>query len=377
MISKLAKYDIPFLKAMFPKHVVDSLHSIFSSGYVGAGKKVQEFENHLSKFLSRDGVLCTSSCTAALTLAYKLAGISQGTKVLTTPMTCAATNIPLLHLGAEIRWVDVDPITGNVTPETLSLGLKHNPDCRIVVIMDWGGMPCNYREIEQLTSEHNVTLVLDGAQSFGSKYLGSYSGSSAHFVCYSFGPTKILSSVEGGAIATANKKLIPQIRKLSWHGIDRSSRDSIRFWEYQVETAGYRFISNDVFASIGINMLRLLPERIVYHRRIAKRYQLGLKNVPGVTLPPSPYEVVSNYWMFTILVENRRELIRKLHSLGIHAAIPHSRNDHLLCFKSDSNDFPQLSGVDYFSKHYLCLPIGPWVSIEMVDQICKEISSGW
>lgn len=372
-----SKYNIPFLKAEFPENITAPLLDVFSSGYVGAGKKVCEFEKYLYNFLGQENLLCTSSCSGALTLAFTLAGIKRGTKVLTTPMTCAATNIPLLHLGADIHWIDINPLNGNVTGESLSSAIKHHPDSKVLVIMDWGGTPCDYHEIEKIANEHKITIILDAAQSLGSKYYNNYVGSSADFICYSFGPTKILSSVDGGAIITSNKKHVSQIKKLRWHGIDRSLRDPIRFWEYEVEEAGYRFSSNDIFASVGIEMLKILPDRILHHKKIAQTYQEGLKNVSGIIIPQTPNTIEPNYWMFTIIVENRSTLIKKLHSIGIHAAIPHSRNDNLGCFKSFKNRLLELPGVDYFSSRYMCLPIGPWVDIDMANQICKEISHGW
>src|SRR5687767_14237856 len=119
-VDKLTKkIKIPFLRSEFQRDVWESVGDVFSSGYVGSGPKVQDFEARLAEYLGVSNVILTSSCTAALTLSYLECGISRGALVLSTPVTCAATNIPLLHLGARIVWLDVDPLSGNVTRETL------------------------------------------------------------------------------------------------------------------------------------------------------------------------------------------------------------------------------------------------------------------
>src|SRR5262249_3146091 len=147
----------------------DCLKPVFQCGYVGAGPRVEAFEAALSEYLGVPHVVCTSSCTAALTLSYLECGLNQGSRILSTPMTCAATNIPLLHLGATIVWLDVDPRTGNVNPASIADGLCRFPDAKAIVIMDWAGRPCDYEEIEAIAARYGVPIVLDAAQSFGSE----------------------------------------------------------------------------------------------------------------------------------------------------------------------------------------------------------------
>jgi perosamine synthetase len=371
-----ASIPIPFLRADFPPGIETSLVEVFESRYVGAGKKVEEFELALSHYLGAPYVLCTSSCTAALTLAYAECGVLEKKVVLASPMTCAASNIPLLQLGAEIHWLDVDPLTGNVTKGSVERGIKERPEASLVVIVDWGGNTCDYSGIEKIAAAHGVPLVLDAAQSFGSEYRGSLFGSKAEFVCYSFGPTKILSSIEGGAILPRSQEAAVRLRAARWYGIDRDQRDKTSFWEYDVQEPGFRFTSNDVFATIGKEMLGYLPARLLYNRRLAAIYLTELASVAGLRLPTVDPFVLPNYWMFTVLAEGREALLRKLHSNGVHGATPHRRNDHLGCFKHRyfSGDLP---GVDSFSGQYLCLPIGPWVTEQDCYKISEVVTSGW
>ena len=367
---------VPFLRADFPPDLNDRLRDVLACGYVGAGRRVEAFETALAAYLDVAHVICTSSCTAALTLSYLGAGVERGSTVLSTAMTCAATNIPLLHLGAKIVWLDVDSITGNVTADAVAAGLRDHADARAIVIMDWAGWPCAYDEIGAVAEHAGVPLILDGAQSFGSTYDGTRCGSGAGFICYSFGPTKIFSTVEGGAVIVRDASIARELRALRWYGVDRAARSLVAFWEYDITTPGYRFTANDVFAEIGLQLLPGFDDRLNCHRRIAQVYREGLAGIAGVHVPIEDRRRESNYWMFSIVVEARDRLMRRLHDEGIHAATPHNRNDHLQCFAT-MHPAAVLAGLDAFAASYMCLPIGPWVTEDDAAHVCSIVRAGW
>ena len=375
--ANLTSLEIPFLRATFPPNIHDDLAAVFDSGYVGAGDLVASFERALENYLGATSMLATSSCTGALTLAYFDAGVTRGATVLSTPMTCAAGNIPLLQLGAKIRWLDVDPNSGNVTAESIIDGFKRHPSACAVVIMDWGGVPCDYASIAGECRRQNAALILDAAQSFGSLYDGQRYPRDVDYVCYSFGPTKLFSSVEGGAIATRSGLSNKRMQKLRWYGIKREGRDPLRFWEYEVEELGYRFVSNNLFAAIGLGNLASIETRLRTHRQLAEIYDRELGNIPGLRLGQRLPRTEPNFWLYTVLAEGRERLLLKLHAHGIHAATPHRRNDRLLAAWNDSGDSTNLAGVDTFDRTYVCLPIGPWVKPDHIERISRLISSGW
>ncbi len=368
--------EIPFLRARFPDGLQSDLANVLQSGYVGAGDLVASFERALQNYLGAPSIVATSSCTAALTLAYVNAGIEAGSRVLSTPMTCAATNIPLLQLGAVIGWLDVDPSSGNVTAQSIASGLHRHPDARAVVVMDWGGTPCDYARIAAECRTRRLPLVLDAAQSFGSLYAGMAFPTGVDYVCYSFGPTKLFSTIEGGAVAFRSSSA-SRIEALRWYGIRRENRDALRFWEYEVTELGYRFTSNNVFAAVGMSMLPHVEARLRLHRALAQMYDTLLNAVAGVNLSVRPPESEPSYWLYTVLVENREQLIRKLHSHGVHAATPHRRNDILLGAWTKSSPADSLPGVSEFDAKYLCLPIGPWVHGPDLERVCRLIREGW
>jgi len=366
---------LPFLRAVIPPDITTVLEPVFASGYVGAGRRVREFEHALEAYLGAPQVLCTSSCTAALTLAYVQLGVRPGDVVLSTPITCAATNVPLIHLGATIVWIDVDAGAGNVTPATLDAAFRAWPHARAAVVVDWAGTPCDYAGLDTVARAHGAHVVLDAAQSFGSTSRGSLLPSVGDFICYSFGPTKMLSSVEGGAVISRDAGAAEAIEAARWYGVERDARSPLEFWDYDIVNPGYRFITNDVFATVGVYMLQRLASRLATHRELAALYRGELERVPGLDIAAVPSDVDPNYWMFTVTAERRSDLLRKLHGAGIHAATPHNRNDRLSCFRHlPAQDLP---GATRFADTYLCLPIGPWVRLEDCARVCATIRSGW
>jgi dTDP-4-amino-4,6-dideoxygalactose transaminase len=373
----LTSPEIPFLRATFPGKIHDDLAAVFDSGYVGAGELVASFERALEKYLGATSIIATSSCTAALTLAYLDAGVSRAATVLSTPMTCAATNIPLLQLGAKIGWLDVDANSGNVTAETVIDGFNRHPSACAVVIMDWGGVPCDYTSIVAECRRRGIALILDAAQSFGTLHEGQRYPLDVDYVCYSFGPTKFFSTVEGGALATGPHRSNERTKALRWYGIKRESRDPLRFWEYQVEELGYRFVSNNIFAAIGLRSLASIESRLRHHRQLADIYDKELRDIPGLCVGQRLPQSHPNFWLYTILAEERERLLLKLHSHGIHAATPHRRNDRLLAAWNDSSDSENLAGVDKFDRSYVCLPIGPWVQPNDAERMSRLIRLGW
>ena len=153
------------------------------SGQVGQGPRVEEFEAALAPVLGNRNVLAVNSGTSALQLALRLAGV-RGGSVVTTPMTCAATVLPVLAEGARPVWADIDPATGNIDP--LDAERKLAPDTRAVLAVHWGGQPCDMGALMGLGARHGVPVIVDAAHALGASWAGEPAGSpAADVTCFS------------------------------------------------------------------------------------------------------------------------------------------------------------------------------------------------
>lgn len=344
--------QIPLFKVFMGPGVPGAVTEVLESGYVTEGPKVKEFELALESFLGVRAITLNSA-TSALTLALRLAGVGPGDEVITTPMTCQATNVPILTVGAIPVWADIDPRTGLIDPESISS--KLSPRTKAVMAVDWGGAPCDYDAIYNFLPL-NVKLIEDAAHAFGSIYKTRPVGDLADFTCFSFQAIKHLTSVDGGALTAMHDEDLTRGRLLRWFGIDREADVREFRGEVDVEEAGYKFHMNDLNATIGLENLKHTPQILSLHRGHADVLDHGL-NRDIYTLTDPSYQHSSAHWLYTVLLadsETREKFKAHMATKNIQVSQVHWRNDKLTAFKQFSAPLP---GVDEFSSRMICVPI--------------------
>ncbi len=367
---------IPLFKPFMPESVIKPVTETLMSGWIGEGPRVREFEAKLADYLHVEAnrLVLVNSGTSALQLALRLANVGPGDEVVSTAMTCAATNEPILLQGARVHWADIDPLTGNISPRSIAEAI--NEKTKAIMLVHWGGQPCDLAEINQIADEHGIPVIEDAAHALGSEYQGKYIGAHSAFVCFSFQAIKTITTVDGGMVICRNPEDAHRGQKLRWFGIDRNARKSEVFWEYDIEEPGYKFHMNDVAATIGLEQIKYLPHLLEHQRHNADIYYAELANVPGLTLPTRCPDRLSSYWLMTVLVEKRDDFVKLLKSNGIASSVVHIRNDIYAAFK-DSPRVKSLAGLDSFTSKMLCIPVGYWVDENAMDLITRTIKSGW
>ncbi len=367
---------IPLFKPFMPQSVVAPITETLLSGWIGEGPKVRLFEKALADYLkvAPEQVISVNSGTSALQLALRLANVGPGDEVISTPMTCAATNEPILLQGALVRWADIDPLTGNISATSIAKSISEKT--KAIMIVHWGGYPCDLAEINKIADQHGIPVIEDAAHALGSEYQGQRIGTHSAFVCFSFQAIKTITTVDGGAVICRNPEDAKRGKKLRWFGIDRDARKTEVFWEYDIEEPGYKFHMNDVCATIGLEQMKYLPDLLSHQRCNADIYYRELQNIPGLTLPPRTTDRLSSYWLMTVIVEERNRFVQALKNKGIASSVVHIRNDSYSAFK-DATRGDLLAGVDSFTSRMLCIPIGYWVSEEDMALITSTIKQGW
>lgn len=337
---------IPLFAVHMPEEVDAPLLKVLHSGYIGQGAKVDEFEAHLGAYLGNPNVLTLNSGTSALELALHLAGVGPGTEVISTPMTCTATNTPILSRGAQVVWADVDPATGLIDPEDAVR--KMTSHTRAIVAVDWGGTPCDYSAFTP--SFLGCPIIRDAAHAFGAP---TPSGPSFH--CYSFQAIKHVTTVDGGALVPTLVDHYRRGKLLRWYGIDREgSRKDMRCEEDVLE-AGWKWHMNDVAATIGLVQLDFI-DRIVYqHRENARFYDDHLDPYFQSAVPQAK-RADSAYWLYTILLPEGRTVAfidYMLHE-GVQVSRVHAAHHTHTGFR---NSYAPLPGVDQFAARQCSIPV--------------------
>ena len=269
----------------------------FDTNWVSTiGKNLDELENGICKYLG-NGLhsVGLASGTAALHLAYKLAGVNKGDRVFCSDLTFGATVNPISYEKGEQVFIDSEYESWNMSPEALRKAFHKYPDTKCAVVVNLYGMPAKLDEIRAICDEHNAVLIEDAAESLGASYKGRKTGTFGHYNVISFNGNKIITTSGGGMLISEDKKAV----------------DKAKFWStqarepypwYQHEELGYNYRLSNILAGIGRGQLLHLDEHKEKKREIYERYKEGLKNLP-VKMNPILPESDSNYWLSCLIVD--------------------------------------------------------------------------
>ena len=353
---------IPLFRVAMSADVIGPLREVLLSGFVGQGAKVDEFEARLSEYLGTPYVVTTNSGTSALALAYRLAGIGAGDEVVSTPVTCQATNQPLLERGAKIVWADVNPKTGNIDPEDVYNRIT-SYYTKAIVCVHFGGYPCDLQSLRTVADDAHVPLIEDCAHAFGSEFGGVKIGATGgQFRCFSFQAIKLLTCADGGLLVCEDEADYKRAKLLRWYGMDREDKTRLELrCEADVKEHGYKFHLNDIGATIGLANLKSVPERLARTRMNAAYYDAVLFNEKFRRIWPTMRHIQrrSSFWLYPVLVDYPERFIPFMKARGVHTSQVHLRNDVHTCFAASRADLP---GVDEWTAHQVSVPCGAWVT---------------
>ena len=265
---------------------------------------VEAFENKIATFHDVSHVVALSSGTAAIHLALIALKIKEGDKVIVPTLTFAATAFPISYLGALPVFIDVDKDTWTLDLELLTRYLsscKKTELPKLIISVDLFGKTCDYVKLFEIANNFNIPVLIDAAESLGSKYLDSYSASLGSISILSFNFNKIITTTGGGALLTNQMKLAEIARKLS-----NQSRDNYHWYEHS--QIGYNYRLSPVLSSLGISQFDRLENIIRKKRKIREIYSSELDNINGVEVSSDSKWERSNAWLSTVKFDKSRFL---------------------------------------------------------------------
>lgn len=357
-----------------------ALSDVLGSGFINEGAQVNELARLLQPVLGSDKIVLMNSCTSTLTVALRLAQVGPGRNVVSSPVTCIASNTPIMNLGGDIRWADVDPLSGMVTADTLEAQIDENTAA--VLFVDWAGVPAQLDEIDALCRRKGVKLIQDAAHAFMAEFDERPIANFADFTCYSFQAIKHFTCGDGGALVCRAQEDYERAKKLKWFGYDRDkAKDKIGNWRGQQADAdiyegevGYKFNMNNIAAAIGLSQLPHMEDVLRRHRRNAAIYDRALDGSNAIRPIARPANCEPSFWVYTTVLTDhgidRDKLLATLVEEGIHAGQVHVPNDHYACFAAYRRELP---GVRAFSSRQISLPCGWWLEADEVRHIAKRV----
>jgi dTDP-4-amino-4,6-dideoxygalactose transaminase len=390
------KKNIDLFKVYMAPTASDEVAKILNSGYIGQGPKVELFENNLKEFFNTDRLITVNSGTSGLHLALHLLkkpsttllpednisnqwpGLQDGDEVLSTALTCTASNFPILANNLKIKWVDIDPETLNMDLDDLER--KITPKTKVIMLVHWGGYPNDLDRIKQIQQKSlelygfKPSIIEDGAHSFGSKYKEKYIGNHGNIVMYSTQAIKHITSIDGGILVLPYQDLYNRSKLMRWYGIDRDGNRKDFRCEANIEEWGFKFHMNDICATVGIENLKHASYIINKHQENALFYDKKLKDVNGITLLKRHKDRESAFWIYSMLVDNRDGFYKWMKECGITVSQVHERNDKHTCVKEYLSPLPTL---DKIIGKVVSIPVGWWVTEEEREYIVNCIKKGW
>ena len=379
---------IPLFRVNMSREVPAAVSQTLMSGFVTQGPRVDEFEEKLVAKFNHPHILTLNSATAGLTMAARLLetpsgdwpGFNPATDVvLSTPLTCTATNFAIRANRFNIRWVDADPETCNMDLVDLETQLDHTT--KIIMIVHWGGTPVDLVKLDEILDRKAPELgfrprvIEDCAHAFGSKLNGKHIGTWNNIAVFSLQAIKHMTCGDGGLIFLPNEDLYERAKLLRWYGIDRNKRNYDRKdlrLEHDVVEWGYKFHMNDINATIGLANLGHIDEATAAHTHNGRRIADAVAGLTNVSLLKEPANCESVYWIYTLKVRDAKEFIEFMKDREITASQVHKRNDVHSCLADYKRPLAQLDALE---NHYVCVPCGWWLSdadLECIIQAIKD-----
>lgn len=336
------EYKVSLFHPYVPETAIQAVSDTLRTKWIGQGGRVDEFEKEIGNRFSLPYPLMTNSGTSALELAYDMAGIQPGDEVVSSVLTCTATNIPLLRRGANIVFADIDPDSMVMTNETLAKAITNKT--KLVVGVSLGGVKC------EIADSWNTPTVIDAAQALGHN--------NGDYTVYSFQAIKHITTGDGGLLNLPDEEQYQKAKKLRWFGIDREQKKRNDWQSYKeremvfdIEYPGYKYQPTDIAASMGLAGLAEYDELIRQRAEIFKFYKSELDGYEGIKMVDGKDNV---YWLATLLVPDRDAFAKRLAEKGVETNMVQLRNDIFKIFGGKRRDLPNMNRIE---EHYISIPL--------------------
>lgn len=357
---------IPLAHPSLNEAEIEAVSRVIRSGMLAKGPRVDEFEREFSHYCGTRDSVAVNSGTAALHATLLALGIGPGSEVIVPAFTFFATASSVCMCGGTPVFADVDADTFNLSIEKVQEAVT--PKTRAVIGVHLFGQPCEVRPLMEICEEQGIPLIEDAAQAHGAEYHGKKAGNLARAGCFSFYPTKNMTTGEGGMVTTNDHILAGRIRQIIDHGQER---------KYFHTCIGYNFRMHDIAAALGLVQLKKLDRLNHRRREIAAFYQNNITR-DGICTPVVAPGMTHVYHQYVVKVTEeftvtRDELAAYLHEKGIGTAIhyPLPLPRQPVFSGSACNAFPV---ADELSRTVLSLPVHPQVTDAQCRYICEVIN---
>lgn len=352
---------IPLFKPYMPLDLAD-LNEILYSGQLGYGYWGRKFESELAKFIGVDLILTTNSYNSAFLVLLSTFNLKPGDEIVASPMSCLASSQPFITRGLKVKWVDIDPTTGTIDPVALknvltkkTKAIFHNHYC---------GIPGHIDEVNEIAKEHEILIIDDAIEAFGSEYKGKIIGNTgADATIYSFQTVRLPNMLEGGAIIFNSKELYEKAILIRDYGIDRKTfRDTKGEIDNcsDIKLEGYGALPSEINSYIGLKQMENLPFLLSQQRNNGLKWKEYINIFyPLINSLAFRNHINPNFWVYPVLTSNKQTIMEEFRRRGYYTSSVHTNIKNYSIFGKSA----ELKGVEDFSARYFALPSGWWLTL--------------
>lgn len=377
----MSKYKIPYGRQTIDQQDIDAVVQTIASDFLTQGPKVQEFEQAFADYVGAKYAVAVSNATTGLHIGAMANGLKHGHRVITSPITFAASANCVRMCGGDVWLADIDPDTYLISFEKTKELIESKPKGFFsgIIPVNFGGLSVNLELFKELAEEHDLWLMEDAAHSPGGYFHDSQgkkqrSGNGVYADCsvFSFHPVKHIACGEGGMVTTNDEELYKKLILLRTHGITKENMsENHGGWYYEMQTLGYNYRLTDLQSALGITQLAKNPKGLDRRHTIAQRYQEAF--VGKIKFQINPEGFYNAYHLFIIEVEDRKGLYDYLKENGVFAQIHYIPIHQLPYYKEIGYGNADLRQSENYYKHCISLPMYPCLTDEEQAFVIEKV----
>jgi len=372
---------IPYGRQNIDQNDIDAVVSTLQSDYLTQGPKVREFESKFAEYVGAKYAVAVNNATSGLHLSVLALNLSKGDRVITTPITFAASANCIRYAGAEVWFADIDPNTYLIDINSVKELIKSKPKgfFKGIIPVDFAGLPVNMEDFRALANNHDLWIIEDACHAPGGYFIDSKSeknfcgsGNYSDIGVFSFHPVKHIACGEGGMLTTNSKELYDKLMLLRTHGITKENmNENHGNWYYEMIALGFNYRLTDFQSALGITQLAKNNLGVQRRNEISAAYKKAFKG--KIKFQNLPIETYNAHHLFIIEVDKRKELYDFLHSKGILVQIHYVPVHTLPYYKNIGYSEADLSNADKYYSKCISLPMYPTLTDEEVAFITKQV----
>ena len=370
---------VPFFLPYVDSKDITEIKKAALSSFLTNGPKLDSFEQKFKKFTKSKYAVGVSNATSALYLSLKALGIKKNDEVIIPDLTFAATANSVLQTGAIPVLADINEETLNISAESIIKNISRKT--KAIIPVHLAGTPCDMQKIMRIARSHSLKVIEDCAHGIGTSYNKKHVGNFGNAGCFSFYPTKNLTTIEGGMVITNDKKIANFIQLARNHGMSKSlmSRySSGKPWEYDIKDIGYNFRLDEIRSALGTSQLQKLT--MLNKKRLTAflYYNKGLKNIPGLIIPNEKNFKNNSCHLYIIRITtnakiSRDRLFYNLQKNGIGSSVHYKPLHEFTLFRKKGISRDSLSVSKRIYKEILSLPMYAQLTRSKQDLVINTI----